>query len=67
MTTGHSKHLWGGEGHRCGGVGPHSRDGFGDIQKSGHLPAHPCEEEETQREASVCYLPITPQEKRVGP
>lgn len=41
--------------------------GFGDIQKSGHLPAHPCEEEETQREASVCYLPITPQEKRVGP
>lgn len=58
VSSGNRHHL----GRRVAQVwwGGLQGSGFGDIQKSGHLPAHHCEEagvevEETQREVSVTY------------
>lgn len=67
MATGHNKHLWGGEGHRCGGVG--CRGVALETSKSQDIfpPITVRKQEQRKHREKFLYLPITPQEKRVGP
>lgn len=69
MATEHKKYLWGGEWHRCGGVG--CRGVVLETSKSQDIfppiTVRKWEQRWRKHRENFLYLPITPQEKRVGP